>query len=123
VTMAPWPYVTSTPQLKKSGPSAMESEDASRNKQKRGQRGCNTMSSVMVYVTQLDSNGHPSQPLEARKAFKRASGFQVRDNVPITILDWQLVSATIKEKIWSNMKKKNQVFSWCRGSCEECDVH
>jgi hypothetical protein len=27
----------------------------------------------------------PSEPPEARKAFKRASGFQVRDNVPITI--------------------------------------
>jgi hypothetical protein len=77
----------------------------------------------VVYVTQLDSNGFPSQPLEARKEFKRTFGFQVRDNVPITIPDWRLVPATIKEKIWSNMKEKNQVFSWCRGSCEECDVH
>jgi hypothetical protein len=45
------------------------------------------MPSGMVYVTQLDSNGLPSQPLETRKAFKRAFGFQVRDNVPITIPD------------------------------------
>jgi hypothetical protein len=57
-------------------------------------------------VTQLDSNGLPCQPLEARKAFKHASGFQVRDNVPITIPDWRLVPATIKEKIWSNVKEK-----------------
>jgi hypothetical protein len=115
--------VTSTPQPEKSGPSATESEDASSNKQKRGQRGCNTMPSGVVYVTQLDLNELPSQPLEARNAFKRASRFQVRDNVPITIPDWRLVPATIKEKIWSNMKEKNQVSSWCRGSCEECDVH
>jgi hypothetical protein len=66
------------------------------------------MPSGVVYVTQLDSNGLPSQPLEASKAFKHASGFQVRDNVPITIPDWRLVHATIKEKIWSNMKEKNK---------------
>jgi hypothetical protein len=64
------------------------------------------MPSCVVYVTQLDSNGLPSQPLEARKVFKRASKFQVGDNVPITIPDWRLVHATIKEKIWSNMKEK-----------------
>jgi hypothetical protein len=58
-------------------------------------------------VTQLDSNELPSQPHEARKAFKRVSGFQVRDNVPITIPDWRLVHAAIKEKIWSNMKEKS----------------
>jgi hypothetical protein len=98
--------VTSAPQPEKSGPSAMEFEDASSNKRKRGQRGCNMMPSCVVYVTQLDSNGLPSQPLEARKVFKRASRFQVRDNVPITIPDWRLVNATIKEKIWSNMKEK-----------------
>jgi hypothetical protein len=81
------------------------------------------MPSGVVYVTQLDSNGLPSQPLEARKVFKRTSRFQVRDNVTITIPDWRLVPTTIKEKIWSNMKEKNQVSSWCRGSCEECDVY
>jgi hypothetical protein len=64
------------------------------------------MSSGVVYVTKLDSNGLPSEPPEARKAFKRASGFQVRDNVPITITDWRQVSASIKDKIWSNMKEK-----------------
>jgi hypothetical protein len=80
------------------------------------------MSSGVVYVTKLDLNRLPSDPPEARKAFKSASGFQVRDNVPITITDWRQVHATIKEKIWSNMKEKNQVSSWCRGRCEECDV-
>jgi hypothetical protein len=80
------------------------------------------MPSGMVYVTKLDSNGLPSEPPEARKAFKRASGFQVRDNVPIAIIDWWQVPVAIKEKIWSNMKVKNQVYSWCRGRCEECDV-
>jgi hypothetical protein len=106
VTSAPQPEVTSTPQPEKSGPSMTEYEDASNNKRKRGQRGCNTMPSGVVYVTQLDSNELPSQPLEASKAFKHASRFQVRDNVPITIPDWRLVHATIKEKIWSNMKEK-----------------
>jgi hypothetical protein len=64
------------------------------------------MPSGIVYVTQLDSNGLPSQPLEARKALKRAFGFQVRDNVSTTIPDWRLVPAIIKEMIWSNMKEK-----------------
>jgi hypothetical protein len=76
-----------------------EPEDASNNKRKWGQRGCNKMSSDVVYVTKLDSNGLPSEPPEARKAFKRASGFQVRDNVPIIITDWQQVHAAIKDKI------------------------
>ena len=80
------------------------------------------MSSGIVYVTKLDSNGLPSEPPKARKAFKCASGFQVRDNVPITITDWRQVPVAIKDKIWSNIKKKNQVSSWCRGRCEECDV-
>jgi hypothetical protein len=65
------------------------------------------MSSDIVYVTKLDSNGLPSDPPpEARKAFKCASGFQVRDNVPITITDWRQVPVAIKDKIWSNMKEK-----------------
>jgi hypothetical protein len=59
----------------------------------------------VVYVTKLDSNGLPSEPPEARKSFKCASGFQVKDNVPITIADWQQVLAAIKDKIWSNMKE------------------
>jgi hypothetical protein len=106
VTSTPRPDVTLAPQPEKSDPSVTESKDASSNKRKRGQRGCNTMPSGVVYVTQLDSNGLPSQPLEARKAFKCVSGFQVRESVPITIPDWRLVPATIKEKIWSNMKEQ-----------------
>jgi hypothetical protein len=106
VTLAPRPDVTSAPQPEKSGSSMTESEDASSNKRKQGQRGCNTMSSSVVYMTQLDSNELPSQPHEARKAFKCVFGFQVRDNVPITIPDWRLVPAAIKEKIWSNKKEK-----------------
>jgi hypothetical protein len=42
----------------------------------------------ITYVTTLDLNGFPIEPLEARKAFKHACGFQVRDNVSITIRDW-----------------------------------
>jgi hypothetical protein len=57
------------------------------------------MSSDVVYVTKLDLNGLPSEPPEARKAFKRASGFQVRDNVPIIIIDWWQVPTAIKDKI------------------------
>jgi hypothetical protein len=54
------------------------------------------MSSGVVYVTKLDLNRPPSEPSKARKALKRASVFQVRDNVPITITDWQQVPAAIK---------------------------
>jgi hypothetical protein len=65
------------------------------------------MSSGVVYMTKLDSNGLPSEPLEARKAFKRASGFQVGNNVPIIITNWWQVHAAIKDKICSNMKEKS----------------
>jgi hypothetical protein len=50
-------------------------EDVFNNKRKRGQRGCNKISSDVVYVTKLDSNGLPYEPPEVRKVFKRASGF------------------------------------------------
>jgi hypothetical protein len=85
----------------------IEPEDVSNNKQKWGQRGCNRMPSGAVYATKLDSNGLPFEPPEARKAFKRASGFQVRDNVSITITDWWQVPVAIKDKIWSNIRKKS----------------
>jgi hypothetical protein len=87
-----------------------EPEDVSNNKRKWGQRGCNKMPSGVVYVTKLDLNGLPSEPPEARKAFKRASGFQVRDNVPIIITDWRQGPAAIKDKIWSNRKEKKSSF-------------
>jgi hypothetical protein len=65
------------------------------------------MSSGVVYVIKLDSNGLPSEPLEARKAFKHASRFQVGNNVPIIITNWWQVPAAIKDKICSNMKEKS----------------
>jgi hypothetical protein len=57
-------------------------------------------------VTSLDLNGFPIEPLEARKAFKRACGFQVRDNISITIQDWWLMPETTREQPWSNIKEK-----------------
>jgi hypothetical protein len=57
------------------------------------------MPSGIVYVIKLDLNGLPSEPPKARKAFKYASEFQVRDNVPITIIDWWQVPAAINDKI------------------------
>jgi hypothetical protein len=64
------------------------------------------MPSGVVYMTKLDLNELPSESHEARKIFKCAFRFQVRDNVSITITDWRQVSAAIKDKIWSNMKEK-----------------
>jgi hypothetical protein len=54
----------------------------------------------------LDLNGLPTEPSEVRKVFKRACGFQVRDNVSITIQDWWLVPETTKEQLWRNITKK-----------------
>jgi hypothetical protein len=53
--------------------------------------------------------GFHLNPLKQGKR-SNASKIQVRDNVPITITDWWQVSATIKEKIWSNMKEKKSSF-------------
>jgi hypothetical protein len=73
------------------------------------------MSSDVIYVTKFNLNGLPSEPSEARKVFKRASGFQVRDNIPITITDWRQVHVAIKDKILSNMKEKIK----CPASAED----
>jgi hypothetical protein len=64
------------------------------------------MSSEITYVTTLNLNGLPSEPLEARKVFKYACRFQVRDNVNITIQDWWLVPETTKEHLWRNIIEK-----------------
>jgi hypothetical protein len=57
------------------------------------------MSSGITYVTILDLNGLPIESAEARKSFKHACGFQVRDNVSITIHDWRLMPEAIKEQL------------------------
>jgi hypothetical protein len=64
------------------------------------------MPSRISYVTTFDLNGLPIELPEARKAFKRACGFQVRDNVSITIQDWWLVPQTRKEQLWRNITEK-----------------
>jgi hypothetical protein len=56
-------------------------------KQKWGERGCNKMSFGISYMAALDLNGLPIESPKARKAFKCACGFQVRDIVSITIED------------------------------------
>jgi hypothetical protein len=64
------------------------------------------MSFGITYMIALDLNGLPTEPCEVRKAFKRACGFQVRDNISITIQDWWLVPETTKEQLWRNIMKK-----------------
>jgi hypothetical protein len=60
----------------------------------------------ITYAITLDLNELPTEPLEARKVFKRTCGFQVRDNVSITIQDWRLMPETTREQLWSNIKEK-----------------
>jgi hypothetical protein len=64
------------------------------------------MPSRISYVTALDLNGLPIEPPEAKKTFKCTCGFQVRNNVSITIQDWQLVPQTRKEQLWRNITEK-----------------
>jgi hypothetical protein len=64
------------------------------------------MPSRITYITSLDLNGLPIEPPEARKAFKRACRFQVRDNVSITIQDWRLMPEATKEQLWKNITEK-----------------
>jgi hypothetical protein len=64
------------------------------------------MSSGIYYVATLDLNVLPIEPPEARKVFKHACGFQVRDNVSITIQDWWLKPHTTKEQLWRNITEK-----------------
>jgi hypothetical protein len=64
------------------------------------------MPSRITYITSLDLNDLPIEPPEARKAFKRACRFQVRDNVSITIQDWRLVPEATKEQLWKNITEK-----------------
>jgi cytochrome c-type biogenesis protein CcmH/NrfF len=62
--------------------------------------------SGITYVTVVDLNELPTEPPEAKKVFKRACRFQVRDSVSITIQDWWLVPETTKEQLWRNITEK-----------------
>jgi hypothetical protein len=64
------------------------------------------MPSGITYVIALDLNELPTEPSKARKSFKHACGFQVRDNVSITIQDWWLMPETTKQQLWSNIMEK-----------------
>jgi hypothetical protein len=64
------------------------------------------MLSGITYVTIFNLNGLRIEPPEVRKVFKRACRFHVRDNVSITIQDWQLVPETTKEQLWGNISEK-----------------
>jgi hypothetical protein len=64
------------------------------------------MLSRITYMTSLDLNDLPIEPPKARKAFKCVCGFQVRDNVSITIQDWRLVPQTTKKQLWRNITEK-----------------
>jgi hypothetical protein len=64
------------------------------------------MLSRITYMTALDLNDLPIEPPKARKAFKCVCGFQVRDNVSITIQDWRLVPQTTKKQLWRNITEK-----------------
>jgi hypothetical protein len=75
-------------------------------KQKQAERGCNKIPSGITYVTVIDLNGLLIEPPEARKAFKHACRFQVRDTVSITIQDWWLVHEATKEHLWKNITEK-----------------
>jgi hypothetical protein len=57
------------------------------------------MPSGKTYVMTLDLNGLPIEPPDARKAFKHACGFHVRDNVSITIHNCRLMPETTKEQL------------------------
>ena len=61
------------------------------------------MPSGVYHVTTTASNGLPTAPKEAVKAFRCASGFIVREDVRITFQDWRLV--TNKGALWSWLKK------------------
>jgi hypothetical protein len=56
------------------------------------------MPSGITYVT--------IEPAKVRKVFKHACGFQVRDNVSVTIQDWWLMPEITKEQLWKNIMEK-----------------
>jgi hypothetical protein len=62
--------------------------------------------SEITYVTVVDLNGLPNEPPETRRVFKHTCGFQVRDNVSITIQDWRFVPNTTKDQLWRNITEK-----------------
>jgi hypothetical protein len=64
------------------------------------------MQSGITSVTASNLNGLPIDPPKARKSFKYACGFQVRDNITIIIPDLQLVPKATKELLWKNIMEK-----------------
>jgi hypothetical protein len=70
---------------------------------KRGERGKNRFPDETFIITELGPKGQPHQPVAARKKFRIAVGFCVRDILDITWQTWKLVPASKKEECWKKL--------------------
>nr|CAE76052.1 B1248C03.11 [Oryza sativa Japonica Group] len=83
------------------------------NKRARGQRGAAKKIEGRHIITEVDTDGRPSAPVQAAKNFVRHNGWVVRDNVPVSKVCWcrtracggddSFVPESEKEMLWTTM--------------------
>jgi hypothetical protein len=65
-------------------------ESSVSQKRKRGPRGPNQLKAgAVMYITKLNAEGFPEEPVDVVTKFRNACGAIVRDIVPITLQKWK----------------------------------
>ena len=88
-----------------SAPEATETTTEDR-KQKHGQWGENKWPDHTYSVTEVSLKGEPVQPISVVAKYRNAISFLVRDNLDITISNWQLVPKKTKKNLWKKFKTR-----------------
>jgi hypothetical protein len=76
------------------------------HKRKRGRRGPNQMKEgAVMYVTKLNAEGFPEEPLDVVTKFRNSCGSTVRDIVPITLQKWKDLDEDTRNKLWAKLSE------------------
>ena len=81
-------------------------ESSVSHKRKRGRRGPNQMKEgAVMYVTKLNAEGFPEEPLDVVTKFRNSCGSTVRDIVPITLQKWKDLDEDTRNKLWAKLSE------------------
>jgi hypothetical protein len=62
-----------------------------------------------MYITKLNAEGFPEEPLDVVKKFRNACGAIVRDIVPITLQKWKDLDADTRNRLWAKLSESFRV--------------
>jgi hypothetical protein len=64
---------------------------------------------AVMYVTKLNAEGFPEEPLDVVTKFRNSCGSTVRDIVPITLQKWKDLDEDTRNKLWAKLSESFKV--------------